>query len=170
MPAEIRDLEAVGERRLHDALSAFRLDRVAVYEDLCIRGCLDIASARSRSRGRTRRSKTNLNQQQAATGTWRRIVIPTGQYYRDKLVNLGTNRWAFRPEVGISVPKGGWDLDVYAGVWLFSANDDFFPGGRRRKQAALTALQGHAAYTFKPRLWVAVDGTLVRRRHGDDRR
>lgn len=85
--------------------------------------------------------------------------IPTGQYYRDKLVNLGTNRWAFRPEVGISFPKGGWDLDAYAGVWLFSANDDFFPGGRRRTQSALTALQGHAAYTFKPRLWAAVDGT-----------
>jgi len=85
--------------------------------------------------------------------------IPTGQYYRDKLINLGTNRWAFRPEVGISVPKGGWDLDAYAGVWLFSTNDTFFTGSRRRKQSALTALQGHAAYTFRPRLWVAVDGT-----------
>jgi hypothetical protein len=44
-------------------------------------------------------------------------------------------------------------------VWLFGANDRFFTGTRRRKQSALTAVQGHAAYTFRPRLWVAVDGT-----------
>jgi len=87
------------------------------------------------------------------------VSAPTGQYYADKLINIGTNRWAFKPEVGLSVPKGKWDLDAYLGTWLFAGNDDYFPGGVNRTQSALAALQGHGAYTFRPRLWLAADGT-----------
>jgi hypothetical protein len=87
------------------------------------------------------------------------VVMPTGQYDRTRLINLGTNRWAFKPEVGISVPRGPWDVDAYAGVWLPTANDDFDPGGLVRRQDPVVALQGHVSYTFKPRLWLAVDGT-----------
>ena len=39
-------------------------------------------------------------------GTSLTIAAPTGQYYGTKLINLGTNRWGFRPEVGVSVPRG----------------------------------------------------------------
>jgi hypothetical protein len=92
-------------------------------------------------------------------GTSITILAPTGEYDRTKLINLGNNRWAFKPEVGIAVPKGRWDVDAYAGVWLFTANDDFFPGGLERTQDPVLALQGHVSYTFKPRLWLAVDGT-----------
>jgi hypothetical protein len=59
----------------------------------------------------------------------------------------------------VSVPKGPWDFDAYLGVWLFSDNDDFFPGGRTRSQRRVVALQGHASYTFRPRLWAAIDAT-----------
>jgi hypothetical protein len=87
------------------------------------------------------------------------VSAPTGQYYPDKLINIGTNRWAFRPEIGLSVPLGNWDIDAYAGAWLFMRNDEYYPGSVRREQKPLAALQGHAAYTFRPRLWVAGDGT-----------
>lgn len=92
-------------------------------------------------------------------GTSVTVVAPTGQYKGTQLINLGSHRWGFKPEVGVSVPKGHWDLDGYAAVWLFSDNDDFFPGGRRRSQDAVVALQGHTSYTFRPRLWVAFDAT-----------
>ena len=87
------------------------------------------------------------------------VSAPTGQYDGAKLINLGTNRWAFKPEVGVAVPKGRWDFDAYIGVWLFTNNGDFYPGGRLRSQNRVAALQGHASYTFKPRLWAAVDAT-----------
>ena len=87
------------------------------------------------------------------------MTAPTGQYDGKKLINLGTNRWGFKPEVGVAVPKGRWDFDAYLGVWLFTDNDDFYPGGRRRSQDQVVALQGHASYTFRPRLWAAVDAT-----------
>jgi hypothetical protein len=84
---------------------------------------------------------------------------PVGEYDETKLINLGTNRWAFKPEVGVSVPVGRWYLDAYAGAWLFTTNDDFYPGDAVRKQDPLTALQAHASYSFKNRAWVAVDAT-----------
>jgi hypothetical protein len=92
-------------------------------------------------------------------GTSLTMLAPTGQYDRTKLINLGNNRWAFKPEGGVAVPRGRWDIDAYAGVWLFTGNADFFPGGRQRTQDPVIAVQGHVSYTFKPRLWLAVDST-----------
>ena len=79
------------------------------------------------------------------------ISAPTGQYDPDKLINIGTNRWAFKPEIGLTIPHGRWMFDVFAGVWLFSANPDFF-GGVHREQDPMPTLQGHVSYTFRPQL------------------
>ena len=86
------------------------------------------------------------------------VEMPTGQYDGTKLVNIGTNRWAFRPEVGFSQPAGRWRFDLYAGVWFFTANEDYF-GGNRRTQEPLVAIQMHVIYTIPPGLWLALDGT-----------
>ncbi len=94
-----------------------------------------------------------------ALGTSVIVVIPTGQYYSDKLINIGTNRWAFRPEVGFSQPVRRWSFEAYAAAWLFTDNDDFF-GGQVREQEPIGAFQGHVSYTFKPRLWLAGDATF----------
>jgi len=91
-------------------------------------------------------------------GTSLLIAAPTGQYDNAKLINLGTNRWAFKPEVGLSHPVGKWYFDAYAGVWLFTANDRFYPESRRRQDPVFT-LQAHASYTLRPRLWAAFDVT-----------
>ena len=87
------------------------------------------------------------------------VQAPSGQYYDTKLINLGNNRWGFKPEVGLSVPIRRLDVDVYAGAWFFTANDDFYPGGLERTQSPIAALQAHLSYTLKPRLWVAFDST-----------
>jgi hypothetical protein len=87
------------------------------------------------------------------------VQVPSGEYDQTKLVNLGTNRFAVKPEVGVSVPVGSWYLDVYAGVWFFEKNDAFFPGFSTRRQDPLTTAQIHASYTFRNRAWVAIDGT-----------
>ena len=57
-------------------------------------------------------------------------VAPTGQYFPDKLINLGANRWAFKTELGFSQPAGKWAFEAYAGGWFFTPNDDFFGGQR----------------------------------------
>jgi hypothetical protein len=91
------------------------------------------------------------------------VLAPTGQYDPSKLINIGTNRWAFKPEIGISYPfKKRIDLDVYFGAWLFTNNPDYFPGRLLRHQDPVIALQGHFSYTFRTRLWIAGDATWYR--------
>lgn len=89
------------------------------------------------------------------------VVAPTGQYDPDKLVNLGTNRWAFKPEIGVAHPMGRWYVEAYAGVWLFTDNDDFY-GGQYREQDPIASLQAHVSYTFRPGLWIAANSTWYR--------
>jgi hypothetical protein len=91
------------------------------------------------------------------------IVAPTGQVFEDKLINIGANRWSFRPELALSQPVGKrWLLDIYAGVWFFTDNRNFYPGDALREQAAMGAFQGHFSYNISPRAWVALDATFYR--------
>jgi len=87
------------------------------------------------------------------------VAPPLGQYDPSKLINLGANRWGFKPEVGISRLVNNWTVDGYFGALLFTANDQFYTGSSIRTQEPIFALQGHVSYTFKPRLWLAFDGT-----------
>ena len=86
------------------------------------------------------------------------VNAPSGEYFPDKLVNIGTNRWAAKTEFGLTYPAGKWLLETYLGAWFFADNDEFF-GGQRREQEPLSSIQAHVSYTFKPRLWVALNTT-----------
>jgi hypothetical protein len=89
------------------------------------------------------------------------IVAPSGEYMPEKLINIGSNRWSFKPELGISFPLERWTLEAYAGLWLFTDNDNFF-GGSLREQDPVKSFQAHVAYTFRPRLWMAIDANYYR--------
>ena len=87
------------------------------------------------------------------------VAVPTGQYDPSKLINLGSNRWSFKREMGVSKTWGRWYLELYGGVWIFSDNTNFY-GGSVREQDAIGTFQAHVSYTFKPRLWLAADATF----------
>jgi hypothetical protein len=87
------------------------------------------------------------------------IVPPIGQYKSSQLVNLGYNRWAFKPEIGLSHQMGRWTFDVYGGVWIFTANDSYFPGAAHREQDPVVAWQTHVSYALPRRTWLAFNGT-----------
>jgi len=84
------------------------------------------------------------------------VRTPTGQYDSSRVISFGANRWSFKPEVGYSSIKGRWILELAAGVWLFTRNDDFF-GGSTQDQDPIGSFQGHISYNFKNRMWVALD-------------
>jgi len=86
------------------------------------------------------------------------VTAPTGQYDSTKLVNIGTNRWSFKPEVGISKALGRWIVEGMAGVTFYTDNDEFL-GNNVRSQDPLYALQAHVSYNFNPTLWGALDWT-----------
>jgi hypothetical protein len=87
------------------------------------------------------------------------VNAASGQYDPTKLINLGTNRWAFKPEVGMSYPVKKLDLDFYFGAWFFTDNPSFYPGNSNRSQDLLTSAQAHVSYTFRRNLWCAFDST-----------
>jgi hypothetical protein len=97
-------------------------------------------------------------QQDTIVGASLVVIAPWGKYDGDKLVNIGTNRWSFKPEVGVSQALGPWILEAALGVTFFTDNDDFF-GGHTRKQDPLYAAQTHVIYYFDPGLWGALDLT-----------
>jgi hypothetical protein len=97
---------------------------------------------------------------QTIVGASLTVAAPVGQYFPEKLVNLGTHRWAFKPELAVSQPLGSrWLFDVYSAICLFTANDSYYPGDVRRTQDPLIAFQAHVSYSFQPRLWLAFDMT-----------
>ena len=87
------------------------------------------------------------------------ITAPTGMYYPDKVVNIGTNRWSFKPEVGISKALGNWTLEGALGLTFYTDNDEFYPGNAVREQDPLYAAQAHLIYNFSPALWGSLDAT-----------
>ncbi len=94
--------------------------------------------------------------QKTIVGATFQVIVPTGQHDRNKLINLGANRWGFKPELGISHAIGKWHLEAAGTFWLFTDNKDFF-GGSTLSQRSLSAIQGHVVYSYKPGLWVSFD-------------
>jgi hypothetical protein len=104
--------------------------------------------------------------QHVLLGVSLKVVAPTGQYDPTALINLGNNRWAFRPEIGYSQRWDHWVLDGYAAVWFFTENPEFFShnqyfaGQRSRTQRPVTAFETHLSYDVRPRLWVSLDANF----------
>ena len=100
--------------------------------------------------------------QKRLLGVSLKMVAPTGQYSGTKLINWGSNRWAFKPEVGYSERWGHWVVDGYAGVWFYTTNSAFYDGPLTKPQneAPIGALEGHLSYDVKQRLWVSLDGNF----------
>ncbi len=84
-----------------------------------------------------------------------RMQIPLGEYDPNKLINLGSNRWVFSPQVGIWHVVGNFTFEAYTGIWLFTDNKAFL-GSQVRAQDPLFTFQLHASYEFQSGIWIAV--------------
>ncbi|MGD8981759.1 MAG: transporter [Desulfobacterales bacterium] len=82
------------------------------------------------------------------------VQLPTGDYMDDKLINLGTNRFTFRPQFGVLHNRGKWSMELTGAVWLYTDNDDFFNGNKLEQDPYYT-IQTHLIYTFRPGFWTA---------------
>jgi hypothetical protein len=91
-----------------------------------------------------------------------KVVAPSGQYDPNRLVNWGSNRWSFKPELGYSRRRKHMVLDGYAGVWLFTKNPHSFSptGPQPQTENPVYSFEGHLSYDLKPRLWLSVDGNF----------
>ena len=90
-----------------------------------------------------------------AVGAAVSVTVPVGEYFEDKLLNLGQNRYVIRPQVGVVHTRGPWSYELTGSVFFFTDNDEFW-NGNEREQDPVYALQAHVIHVFKPGLWASL--------------
>ena len=96
--------------------------------------------------------------QDLIVGASLQVGAPLGQYDPDRLVNLGTNRWFIKPEIGVSKALGPFTLELSTAVYFYTTNDDYY-GGRTYEQDPVSSTQAHVIYSFGRGIWAALHGT-----------
>ncbi len=86
------------------------------------------------------------------------MSVPASQYDSSKLVNIGTNRWSFKPGLGISKAIRKFRLELSTDATFYTENGDFF-GGHTLEQDPIYSVQAHVSYDFGRGVWAAADGT-----------
>jgi hypothetical protein len=104
------------------------------------------------------------------------VSLPFGQYFSDKLINLGGNRFVLRPQIGMVHYWGPWSYEFTSSLIIYSTNNDFFNGGEL-KQKTLFAFQTHLIRQFEKHFWASLSAgynqgasSIVNQQFNDDRR
>ena len=87
------------------------------------------------------------------------ITAPTGLYNPNKILNLGSHRWSFKPEIAVSHPFGPgqkWEFETYANAGFYTDNTSYH-GAEILRQETLPGLEGHLSYSFLNSAWASVD-------------
>jgi hypothetical protein len=85
-----------------------------------------------------------------------KVVVPTGQYDPNLLVNVGTNRWAVRAQLGAIIPlRPKWMLELTAGAWFFGDDDAYIAG--KKEQKPIYSVQTNLIKRIRPGLWASLD-------------
>ncbi|MCK5664551.1 MAG: hypothetical protein KAI17_13760, partial [Thiotrichaceae bacterium] len=77
------------------------------------------------------------------------------QYKKDKLLNIGQNRYIIRPQLGFVHSRASWSYEMTGTANFFTDNNDFWGDGKK-EQDPLYSIQSHAIHTFKNRIWGSV--------------
>jgi hypothetical protein len=88
---------------------------------------------------------------------------PTGQYDPNRVLNLGSDRWSFKPEIGISHPFGPdqkWVVDGHFYTYFFTDNTEYH-GKEILRQQALPGFEAHISYNITPDLWTSLDANYA---------
>ena len=94
--------------------------------------------------------------QKAILGFNIQAYLPLGQYFPDRLINLGSNRFTFRTQIGLSQRIEKWHLEAYASFWTFMKNNDFY-GGKELKQNPIYTIKIHVIRSLPKGIWLAAD-------------
>jgi hypothetical protein len=151
-----------------------RVDLAGAYQDGTWKGTLDGVAARVERNGwadPVMRFAVNLygapplegqeyasyrakQERETIVGVGLAVHFPLGEYFDDKLINLGSNRFTIRPQLGVIHNRGKWGFELTGSAWIYTDNDDFF-GGKKLEQDPFYTIQGHVVYYFRPTLWIS---------------
>lgn len=103
-------------------------------------------------------SKENFKnyKQDLIIGTSIQISVPTGKYEKDKIINIGTNRWATKIGLGASKSINSFAVELLADAEFYSVNSEF-KTDIKRKQEPVYSTQAHLIYNIKNGMWCALN-------------
>jgi hypothetical protein len=87
------------------------------------------------------------------------MTAPTGLYRPNNILNLGSDRWSFKPEIALSHPFGPeqkWELDAYGNAYFYTDNTAY-RGREILRQQPLPGVEGHISYSFNDTVWASLD-------------
>jgi len=87
------------------------------------------------------------------------MSAPTGLYNSNKILNLGSDRWSFKPEIALSCPFGTdqkWEFDAYGNAYFYT-NNTSYRGKEILGQEPVPGLEGHISYSFNDSVWLSLD-------------
>ncbi len=93
--------------------------------------------------------------QKTIAGFSMQMVAPTGQYFDDRLINLGSNRWAFRPQLGVSHKMSSWYIEYAINAWLYTTNEAFWDGNTL-KQNPIGTFKLNVIKAFSKGIWASL--------------
>jgi hypothetical protein len=82
------------------------------------------------------------------------VTLPLGEYYPERLINLGNNRYVIRPQLGVLHHRGPWQFEVTTSLSFYEDNDEFF-GATQLEQDPLWFVQGHIIRSLARGMWAS---------------
>ncbi len=93
---------------------------------------------------------------QPLIGVSLKVLVPTGHYNPNKVINVGANRWAAKLKLGtVLILKPKWLLELSAGTWIFADDDDFVMG--KKEVEPIFVLEANIIKRIHPGLWASLD-------------
>ncbi len=84
------------------------------------------------------------------------IIAPTGDYDPNELINIGSNRWAFKTQWGFARNINKWVVESYIGMWIFTNNSNFL-NGNELSQKPLYTFKVHIIRELQKKMWLALN-------------
>ena len=87
------------------------------------------------------------------------LTVPLGEYRNDRMLNMGSNRFAFKGEAGVEqgLGKSGFNIGIYGNVEFYTDNNDYTSLGETYKQDPIFGAEAHLSYDFTKSLYAGFD-------------
>lgn len=84
------------------------------------------------------------------------FVLPTGKNENERLINIASNRVAFKSQIGYAHYFNKWIVESYVALWLYGKNSNFY-GNNTLQQSPLFTSKIHGIFTAHKKFWLAID-------------
>lgn len=88
------------------------------------------------------------------------VYVPIGDYDGDRLLNFGTNRWAYRLGLPMVLPLGDpkrqTNLEIHPGFTFYGDNDEPGGGAADQEQDPLFQVESHLSTHWNAKWWSSI--------------